>query len=75
VRVATGRLLTLEDTIEFFNLVQGIKLTDQEKKEFVAFLRALERARSPSPPSDEQESAGERPRSLPDSRSSPGLET
>jgi cytochrome c peroxidase len=36
-----GRLLTLEDTIEFFNLVQGIKLTDQEKKDLLAFLRAL----------------------------------
>jgi cytochrome c peroxidase len=36
-----GRLLTLDDTIEFFNLVQGIKLTDQEKKDLLAFLRAL----------------------------------
>jgi cytochrome c peroxidase len=36
-----GRLLTLEDTVEFFNLVQGLKLTDQEKKSLVAFMRAL----------------------------------
>ncbi|MFA4903920.1 MAG: cytochrome B6 [Desulfobaccales bacterium] len=36
-----GRLLTLEDTVEFFNLVQGLKLTDQEKKSLVAFMRVL----------------------------------
>jgi cytochrome c peroxidase len=36
-----GRLLTLEDAVEFFNLVQGLKLSDQEKKDLVAFLRAL----------------------------------
>jgi cytochrome c peroxidase len=36
-----GRLLTLEDTVEFFNLVQGLNLSDQEKKELVAFMRAL----------------------------------
>lgn len=36
-----GRLLTLEDTVEFFNLVQGLKLTEQEKKDLVAFLRTL----------------------------------
>ncbi len=36
-----GRLLTLEDTVEFFNLVQGLKLSDQEKKDLVAFLKAL----------------------------------
>jgi cytochrome c peroxidase len=35
------RLLTLEDTVEFFNLVLGVKLVDQEKKDLVAFLRAL----------------------------------
>jgi hypothetical protein len=33
--------LTLEDMVEFFNLVQGLKLSDQEKKELVAFMRAL----------------------------------
>jgi cytochrome c peroxidase len=36
-----GRLLTLEDTVEFFNLIQGLKLSDQEKADLVAFLRAL----------------------------------
>ena len=36
-----GRLLTLEDTVEFFNLVQGLKLSDQEKNDLVAFMRAL----------------------------------
>ena len=36
-----GRLLTLEDTIEFFNLIQELKLTEQEKADLVAFLRAL----------------------------------
>jgi cytochrome c peroxidase len=36
-----GRLLTLEDTVEFFNLVQGLKLSDQEKQDLVAFMRAL----------------------------------
>lgn len=36
-----GRLLTLEDTVEFFNLVLGTKLTQQEKKDLVAFMRAL----------------------------------
>ena len=35
------RLLTLEDTVEFFNLVLGDKLTAQEKEDLVAFLRAL----------------------------------
>ena len=36
-----GRLLTLEDTVEFFNLIQGLKLTQDEKKALVAFMRAL----------------------------------
>ncbi len=36
-----GRLLTLEDTVEFFNLVLELKLNDQEKKNLVAFMRAL----------------------------------
>jgi cytochrome c peroxidase len=36
-----GRLLTLEDTVEFFNLVQQLGLTQQEKTNLVAFLRAL----------------------------------
>jgi cytochrome c peroxidase len=36
-----GRLLTLEDTVEFFNLVLGVRLTEQEKKDLVAFMRVL----------------------------------
>ena len=36
-----GRLLTLEDTVEFFNLVLELKLTEQEKADIVAFLRCL----------------------------------
>ncbi|MEJ0093215.1 MAG: cytochrome B6 [Methylocella sp.] len=36
-----GRLLTLEDTVEFFNLVEGAKLTSSEKQDLVQFLRAL----------------------------------
>jgi cytochrome c peroxidase len=35
------RLLTLDDTVEFFNLVLGLKLVAQEKNDIVAFLRAL----------------------------------
>ena len=35
------RLLTLEDTVEFFNLILQTKLNDQEKKDLVAFMRAL----------------------------------
>jgi cytochrome c peroxidase len=36
-----GRLLTLEDTVEFFNLVLELNLNSQEKGDLVAFLRAL----------------------------------
>jgi cytochrome c peroxidase len=36
-----GRLLTLEDTVVFFNLVMESKLTAEEKKQLVAFLRQL----------------------------------
>ena len=36
-----GRLLTLEDTVEFFILIQGLKLTEQEKKDLVNFMRAM----------------------------------
>jgi cytochrome c peroxidase len=36
-----GRALTLEDTVEFFNLVLQLKLTSQEKKDLVAFMRQL----------------------------------
>ncbi len=35
------RLLTLEDTVEFFNVVLGTKLTTEEKADLVAFLRCL----------------------------------
>jgi cytochrome c peroxidase len=36
-----GRLLTLADTVEFFNLVLGVKLTRQEKDDLVAYLLTL----------------------------------
>jgi cytochrome c peroxidase len=36
-----GRLLTLEDTVEFFNLILETDLTPQEKRDLVAFLRQL----------------------------------
>lgn len=36
-----GRLLTLEDSVEFFNLVLQRKLDEAEKADLVAFLRAL----------------------------------
>jgi cytochrome c peroxidase len=36
-----GRLLTLEDTVEFFTLVLGLRLTTQEKADLVAFMRVL----------------------------------
>ena len=36
-----GRLLTLDDTVEFFNLVLTLRMTDQEKRDLVAFLRCL----------------------------------
>src|SRR5262249_8753183 len=36
-----GRCLTLEDTVEFFNLVLGLQLGAQEKKDIAAFMRAL----------------------------------
>jgi len=36
-----GRLLTLEDTVEFFNLILGTKLTEQEKTDLVEFMRAI----------------------------------
>lgn len=36
-----GRLLTLEDTVEFFNLVLELKLTTQEKQDLLAFMRVL----------------------------------
>ena len=36
-----GRLLTLEDTVEFFNVILGTNLTQQEKQDLVAFMRTL----------------------------------
>jgi cytochrome c peroxidase len=36
-----GRLLTIEDTVEFFNLVLGTRLNEDEKKNLVAFLLVL----------------------------------
>jgi cytochrome c peroxidase len=36
-----GRLLTLEDTVEFFNLILETRLTSAEKSDLVAFLRVL----------------------------------
>ena len=36
-----GRLITLDDTVEFFNLVLELKLTTEEKKDLVAFMYAL----------------------------------
>ncbi len=36
-----GRLLTLEDTIEFFNLTLGIALTGEEKADLLSFLKCL----------------------------------
>jgi cytochrome c peroxidase len=36
-----GRLLTLEDTVEFFNLILELRLDTTEKHALVAFLRQL----------------------------------
>jgi cytochrome c peroxidase len=36
-----GRLLTLEDTVEFFNLILETKLSVDEKKDLAAFMRQL----------------------------------
>jgi cytochrome c peroxidase len=36
-----GRLLTLDDSVEFFNTVLQTKLSTQEKQDLVAFLRTL----------------------------------
>ena len=36
-----GRLLTLEDTVEFFNLILELKLSKEEKTDLVAFMRQL----------------------------------
>jgi cytochrome c peroxidase len=36
-----GRLLTLDDTVEFFNLVTGVNLTKEEKEALTAFMLCL----------------------------------
>ena len=36
-----GRCLTLEDTVEFFNMIQELKLTAQQKTDLAAFMRTL----------------------------------
>ncbi len=36
-----GRLLTLEDTVEFFNVVLQLKLTAEERADLVAYMRCL----------------------------------
>jgi cytochrome c peroxidase/peptidoglycan hydrolase-like protein with peptidoglycan-binding domain len=36
-----GRCLTLEDTVEFFNLVLGLQLSAEEKQDLAAFLKVL----------------------------------
>jgi hypothetical protein len=36
-----GRLPTLADTVEFFNLVLGLKLTQEEKDQLVAYMLTL----------------------------------
>jgi cytochrome c peroxidase len=36
-----GRCFTLEDTVEFFNIVLQVKLSNQEKQDLVAFMRQL----------------------------------
>jgi cytochrome c peroxidase len=36
-----GRLLTLEDAVEFFNLILETRLTEPEKQDLVAFLKCL----------------------------------
>ncbi len=36
-----GRLLTLDDTVEFFNLILQLNLSAQEKSDLIAFMRQL----------------------------------
>ncbi len=36
-----GRLLTIEDTVEFFNIILETRLSEEEKQDLVAFLRCL----------------------------------
>jgi hypothetical protein len=39
-----GRLLTLDDTVEFFNLILELKLTEHEKRDLMALMRQLRRS-------------------------------
>ena len=36
-----GRLLTLEDTVVFFDVVLGLELTEQDRQALVAYMRCL----------------------------------
>jgi len=36
-----GRLMTLADTVEYFNLVLGLQLSKDEKDSLVAYMLAL----------------------------------
>jgi len=36
-----GRLLTLDDSVEFFNLILELKLTVPEKQDRIAFMRQI----------------------------------
>ena len=36
-----GRLMTLDDTVEFFNLILGLRLNPHEKTDLIGFLRTL----------------------------------
>jgi len=36
-----GRLLTLDDTVEFFGVILQVPLSPPEKRDLVAFVRAL----------------------------------
>jgi cytochrome c peroxidase len=36
-----GRCLTLEDTVEFFNLVLGLQLNKEEKQDLVNYMYQL----------------------------------
>jgi len=42
-------LLTLENTVEFFNVVLTLQLTKEEKRDLVAFLRQLWGRPRPNP--------------------------
>jgi hypothetical protein len=36
-----GRLLTLDDTVAFFNLVLGLRLSESERRDLLSYLYAL----------------------------------